>query len=266
MDNLVEKLKEFGINSYEAKVYLALLKKAPSTGYEISQLADIPQSRAYDALKSLEVEGVVFSTSEKPQKYSPISSKELTKRFKRKMNSAIDYLEKKLPKSENNYDEPIQSIYGYDSILNKLKEIIQNTNRTLYLEIWSEDFKRVESLITAAYNRGVEIKITGFDNFDYPFGLVYKHDNSTETERKTGSRMIYVIADNEETLLGRIETRAIWTQNKDIAYLVKEFIIHEMYLLDVYDRFPEQLKYFYGAGFKKLKDKISDKKNVYNIR
>jgi hypothetical protein len=37
-----------------------------------------------------------------------------------------------------------------------------------------------------------------------------------------------------------------------------------MYLLDVYARFPEQLKYFYGVGFKKLKDKILDKKSSYD--
>lgn len=107
MDNLVEKLKEFGFNSYEAKVYIALLKKYPATGYEISQIADIPQARAYDALKSLESEFIVFSTNEKPQKYTPISPKELTKRFKRKINSTIDYLEKKLPNVKENYNEPI---------------------------------------------------------------------------------------------------------------------------------------------------------------
>ena len=68
MDNLIEKLKELGFNSYEAKVYIALLKKYPATGYELSQISDIPQSRAYDALKSLESEGIVFSSNDKPQK------------------------------------------------------------------------------------------------------------------------------------------------------------------------------------------------------
>ncbi len=29
-----------------------------------------------------------------------------------------------------------------------------------------------------------------------------------------------------------------------------------MYLIDINERFPEQLKYFYGSGLKKLKDKI----------
>jgi len=264
MNTLVQKLKEFGLNSYEAKVYLALLKKYPATGYEISQIADIPQVRAYDALKSLDAECIVFSTNEKPKKYSPISPKELTLRFKRKMNSSIDFLEKKLPKINENFNEPIQSIFGYETVLDKLKEIVSNAKDSIYLEIWSADFKQIESLVTQAYDRGVNIKIVGYDNFDYIFGMVYLHEGAKETVNLTKSRLIFALADNKESLFGRIENQAVWTKNPDIAFLLKEFLVHDMYLLDVYQKFPEQLRYFYGPGFKKLKDKILDKKSPYN--
>ena len=72
MDELVEKLKELGFNSYEARVYIALLKKYPATGYEISKLADIPQARAYDTLKALESAQIVISSKNKPITYTPI--------------------------------------------------------------------------------------------------------------------------------------------------------------------------------------------------
>ena len=121
MEDIVEKLKEFGFNSYEAKVYIALLKKYPATGYEVSQIADIPQSRAYDALKSLVSSKVAFSTDSKPQKYTPISPKELTQRYKRKMVSTIEYLEKKLPDVREDYSEPIHMVGDYEKILNKIK-------------------------------------------------------------------------------------------------------------------------------------------------
>ena len=81
MDNLVDKLKELGFNSYEAKVYIALLKKYPATGYEVSQIADIPQSRAYDALKSLVINKIAFSTDDKPQKYTPITPKRINSKI-----------------------------------------------------------------------------------------------------------------------------------------------------------------------------------------
>jgi sugar-specific transcriptional regulator TrmB len=265
MDSLVEKFKEFGFNSYEAKVYLALLKKYPATGYEVSQLANIPQARAYDALKSLEGENIVYSTNEKPQKYSPISPKELTQRFRRKLNYSIDFLEKKLPEVKEDYNEPIHNIAGYENILKKVQELIKSTKKDLYIELWSTDFKRLEPFLTEAYDRGVNIKLVGYDNIEYYCGLVYKHDGAKEIENYTGSRMIYLLSDNKECLFGRIETAVLWTQNAEIVFLLKEFIVHDMYLLDVYNNFPEQLKYFYGSGFKKLKEKVLDKTSGLNI-
>lgn len=265
MDDIVEKLKQFGFNSYEAKVYIALLKKYPATGYEISQMADIPQPRAYDALKSLEAESIVFSTKEKPQRYTPISSKELTQRFKRKINSTIDYLEKKLPNVKEDYNEPINAITGYENIIGKIKEIIQNAKDSLYIELWTADYKQIENELSDAYDRGVDIKIVGYGNLHTMYGTVYTHDGAAEIEHATGSRMIYLLADNMEAVLGRIEKQVVWTKNHDITFLLKEFIVHDMYLLDVYGNFPEQLRYFYGAGFKKLKDKVLDKKSTYGI-
>ena len=97
MSDLIEKLKEIGFNTYEAKVYVSLLKKYPATGYEVAKLADIPQARAYDTLKALETDSIVTSSSTKPITYTPIRPNELTKRYRRKINSTLDFLDKKLP-------------------------------------------------------------------------------------------------------------------------------------------------------------------------
>ena len=48
----------------------------------------------------------------------------------------------------------------------------------------------------------------------------------------------------------------IWTKNKSIVFLIKEFIVHDMYLIDVEENLVEQMKYIYGKGFKRLKDKV----------
>lgn len=263
MDELIENLKSLGFNSYEAKVYLALLKKYPATGYEVSQIADIPQSRAYDTLKSLVNSGFVFSNDSKPQTYSPISPKELTQRFKRKINSTIDYLEKKLPDVKDDYNEPIHTIPGYDVAIDKIKEVINNAKHSLFMLLWAADYSRLEKEIAQAYDRGVNIKIVGYDNLKTVYGLVYSHLGARDVERSIGGRLLYLCADSCETVFGRIEHRIIWSKNEDIAFLLKEYIMHEMYLLDVYEHFPEQLRYFYGAGFKKLKDKVSDKDSCY---
>ena len=265
MNDVIESLKELGLNSYEAKVYIALLKKYPATGYEVAKLADIPQSRAYDTLKSLETAKIVSSTGEKPQTFIPIKPKDLTKRYRRKFESNLDFLEKKLPDVKNDYNDPIHPVSGISEIREKMTEIIKSAKSDIYLEIWSHDFKYIEQYLFDAYNSVLYIKIVGYDTFQVPFGTVFKHKNGRELELSLGGRMVFLLADNTEGLFGKSESKAIWTKNPQIVFLLKEFIVHDMYLLDIEDSFPEQLKYFYGAGLKKLKDKILSKNSKYNI-
>lgn len=265
MNDIIESLKEIGLNTYEAKVYVALLKKYPATGYEIAKLADIPQSRAYDTLKALETAKIVSGSGEKPQTFIPVKPKELTKRFRRKIEANIDFLEKKLPDVKSDYNEPVHSISGAYEIREKLIEIIKSAKNDIYIEVWSNDFKYIEQHLFDAYHRGLDIKIVGYDNVQCPFGTVFSHKNGREIEHSLGGRMIFLIADNTEGLFGKVENKVIWTKNTDVVFLLKEFIVHDMYLLDIEDNFPEQLKYFYGAGLKKLKDKILSRNSKYNI-
>jgi len=261
MDKIIESLKELGFNTYESKVYLALLKKYPATGYEISQIADIPQSRAYDTLKALEKEKIVVASNSKPVTYTPIKPTELTQRFKRKVNSTLEFLNKSLPNVKEDYTEPILSISGSANIREKVAEIIKNSKKEIYMEIWSQDFKFIELYLRDAYDRGVEVKIVGYDNFQSNFGLVFEHGSAKEIEASLGGRMIILAADNEEGIIGNTGSQsenvnAIWTKNTGIVFLIKEFIVHDMYLLDVEKNLSEQMKIVYGKNLKGLRDKI----------
>lgn len=273
MADLVEKLKEIGFNSYEAKVYIALLKKYPATGYEVSKLANIPQSRTYDTLKVLEEKNVVVPTDTKPVSYTPIKPKQLLASYQKRMNSTINYLEKHLPEVKDNYTEPVITISGKLNIENKIREVIQNAKREIYLEIWSQDFKIFEQDLLNAYNRNVEIRIVGYDNFSSRFGMVFEHAFAKDIEMSLGGRMIAIATDDNEGLVGKVssfkdelfDTNVIWTKNKSIVFIIKEFIVHDMYLIDVEENLVEQMKYIYGKGFKRLKDKVLGANSLYMI-
>ena len=273
MADLVEKLKEIGFNTYEAKVYIALLKKYPMTGYEAAKIANIPQARTYDTLKALEEKGVVAPSNTKPVSYTPIKPKQLLSSYQRKMNSTITYLEKHLPEVKNDYNEPIITITGIQNIRNKVLEVIQNAKREIYMEVWSQDFKFFEQELLNAYNRNVEIRIVGYDNFSSKFGLVFEHAFARDIEMSLGGRMVIIAADDSEGVVGKIssykneaeDTNIIWTQNKSIVFIIKEFIVHDMYLIDVEENLIEQMKYIYGKGFKRLKDKVLGANSLYMI-
>lgn len=273
MADLIEKLKEIGFNTYEAKVYIALLKKYPATGYEVAKNANIPQSRTYDTLKALEIKNIVVATNTKPISYIPIKPKQLISGYQKKINSTINYLDKHLPNVKEDYNEPIITITGKQNIRDKIFEVIRNAKHEIYLEIWSQDYKIFEKELLEAYNRNVEIRIVGYDNFQSRFGLVFEHAFARDIELSLGGRMIIIAADDSEGIVGKISslkndissTNVIWTKNQGIVFIIKEFIVHDMYLIDVEENLVEQMKYIYGKGFKRLKDKVLGSNATYII-
>src|SRR3989338_3408379 len=65
----IKKIKSLGLNTYEAKIWTALLSRGVSTAGELSDIADVPRSRSYDVLESLEKKGFVIMKLGKPIKY-----------------------------------------------------------------------------------------------------------------------------------------------------------------------------------------------------
>ncbi len=204
MDEIVEKLKSIGLNSYEAKIYLALLKKSPATGYEAAKLANIPQSRAYDTLKALEAAQIVIVSSEKPQTFTPVRPKDLTKRFKRKFDMTIDFLEKKLPNVKEMRHEPVLHIDGTEKIIKKVTEIARSAKKEIFFSVHRDDYRYIEPALREAYKRGVEVK------GDYT--------------QKPPAPFLLLSADEVECVYARTKDTALWTKNSDLVFLIKEFI------------------------------------------
>jgi len=89
-EELVEKIKSsFNLNTYEARIWLALLMKGIATAGELADIADIPRSRAYDVLESLEKKGFVIMKLGKPIKYLAVPPNEVVERVKRRYEESM---------------------------------------------------------------------------------------------------------------------------------------------------------------------------------
>lgn len=85
-DELLSKLRRyFDLNLYEVKLWAALLSRGVSTAGELSDIADVPRSRSYDILESLEKKGFVVMKLGKPIKYIAIPPSEVVDRVKKNM-------------------------------------------------------------------------------------------------------------------------------------------------------------------------------------
>ena len=66
----LERLQRLGLTSYEARAYLALLRRDTSTAVETARLANLPRQRVYDVLSSLVEKGLASTRPGKAVKYS----------------------------------------------------------------------------------------------------------------------------------------------------------------------------------------------------
>src|SRR3989344_2362202 len=99
-DDFIKKLKiAFDLNIYEVKIWTALLSKGVSSAGELSDISNVPRSRSYDVLESLEKKGFVVMNLGKPIKYIAVDPREVLERVKKKLEentrkqlAAMDFL------------------------------------------------------------------------------------------------------------------------------------------------------------------------------
>lgn len=82
---IVKKMKDFGLNSYEAKIWAALLSRGVSSAGELSDISNVPRSRTYDVLESLEKKGFIIMKLGKPIKYMAIHPSEVINNIKKRI-------------------------------------------------------------------------------------------------------------------------------------------------------------------------------------
>jgi sugar-specific transcriptional regulator TrmB len=88
--DFLKKIKDFGLNSYEAKIWTALLSRGVSTAGELSDIASVPRSRSYDVLESLEKKGFIIMKIGKPIKYIAVDPEEVVERVKKNVKLEAD--------------------------------------------------------------------------------------------------------------------------------------------------------------------------------
>ena len=72
------------------KIWTALLSRGVSTAGELSDIANVPRSRSYDVLESLEKKGFVVMELGKPIKYLAVPPKEVLENIKKKVEQSAE--------------------------------------------------------------------------------------------------------------------------------------------------------------------------------
>ncbi|MBT5022656.1 TrmB family transcriptional regulator [Candidatus Woesearchaeota archaeon] len=141
----LSKLKDFGLNTYESKLWTALLSRGVSTAGELSDIANVPRSRSYDVLESLERKGFIIMKLGKPIKYVAVAPAEVLERVKRKVQDEA-----------TNHTKILDNLKGSDilSELNTLHdqgvELIEPTDISGALKGRGNLYNHIETMVKSA--------------------------------------------------------------------------------------------------------------------
>ncbi len=181
-DDFLSKLRRyFDLNLYEVKLWTALLSRGVSTAGELSDIADVPRSRSYDVLESLEKKGFVVMKLGKPIKYMAIAPVEVVDRVKKHMHweagekvktlesvrtsETMKELDTLHSQGINLVDPTDVSGYlrGRHNLYNHLEMLMKDAKKSINIMTTSQGFVRkvdsLKPLLEKAKKRGVKIRI-----------------------------------------------------------------------------------------------------------
>lgn len=198
---LVKRIKErFGLNVYESKVWLALISKGIASSSEISTISDVPRSRTYDVLESLEKKGFAIAKIGKPTKYIAVEPIIVLEKLK---NNVQKEAEEKISMIENLKDS--KEYKDLENLHNSATSLIKKEELSSVVRGRANIFAHLKTLLNKA-KKNVVICVPAWEIKEKPRN--FKEVFSKIKEKKISSKIL------------------IYGNDEDIQQINKEFGIN----------------------------------------
>lgn len=243
-DDLLSKLRRhFDLNLYEVKLWTALLSRGVSTAGELSDIADVPRSRSYDVLESLEKKGFVVMKLGKPIKYIAIPPSEVVDRVRKNMNVEAQEKVRRLEQVKGspvleeletlhttgiNLVDPAEMsgcLRGRNNVYNHLDFLIKDAKKSINIMTSEKGFlRKMEGLrasLEKAKKRGVKIRIA----------VPLTKDNRRIADSLKG------VADIKHN--DKVSSRFVTVDSKDLVFMtMDDKDVHPSYDIGVWVKTP----------------------------
>lgn len=229
-----DSLKNIGLNLYERKLWVALLARGSSTAGELSEIADVPRSRAYDVLQSLAEKGFVVVQEGKPIRYVAIAPEEALERAKKKLEEdfkttqvRIDELKESIVLRELNEvhqkglklilpEDMTGALKGKYSVLQQSNSMFKDAKEKINIlttpEGLNEIFESHFEILKKAKEKGVDIKIATTSD----------EKNADAIKALSGVAEIRNIDEKEVPIVGRFAV----VDGKELVFSLTDMKVH----------------------------------------
>lgn len=243
-EELLSQLRRyFDLNLYEVKLWAALLSRGVSTAGELSDIADVPRSRSYDVLESLEKKGFVVMKLGKPIKYIAIPPTEVVDRVRKNMQTDAQEKVKRLESVKgSDLLQELETLHnngislvdpadissclrGRNNLYNHLDLLIKDAQKTVNIMTTEKGFlRKVEGLrasLEKAKKKGVKIRIAA----------------PLTKENKTVADSLKGLAELKHS--SKINSRFMTVDGKDLVFMMlDDKDVHPSYDIGIWVKTP----------------------------
>jgi len=149
-------LRQLGLNQYESKAYYALSHYGSHTAGELSERAELPRPRIYDVLTRLQDKGFVAIQQGRPVRYASLPISEAVKTVKKQRESSlldelkkIEELGKELQTRTRGsqvqlapLEETVWTLRGREAIYSKMASMISSAKKHVVISSDAEGIMR----------------------------------------------------------------------------------------------------------------------------
>jgi sugar-specific transcriptional regulator TrmB len=162
----IEQLEQFGLSTYAARTFVALVGLGPGTAKDVSRTADVPRTRVYDAVDELRARGMVDVQQSSPKEFWAISAETAGRKFEREMThrtgvltTALNELE---PAQHIEEQQGVWTVEGQAAVTDRVLEFVDGaTDEIVYMTVEDLLTEDVVDGLRAAAERGVTISLGG---------------------------------------------------------------------------------------------------------
>jgi sugar-specific transcriptional regulator TrmB len=213
-------LSPFGLSDYESKAYIALVALGPTSANLVAQVAQIPRTSAYKALKRLALKRFVIEQKGRPVSFAPVDPSQLADTLAAKVKESFGKISRvKDLLSERGVPQLVYTIMGKERVLDKIGEMLDKSAHTLVMSSPSISVIRhkLGKRFTNAVSRGVNVTV-----ITSPF---VKAPQGVKVIRRKGLIATDVISDGKTALLAAPDLSACgYTDNETLSRHLEDFL------------------------------------------
>jgi sugar-specific transcriptional regulator TrmB len=165
----VDQLKRLGLSTYAARTFVALTSLNAGTAQDVSDVADVPRTRVYDAVEELRELGLVDVQQSTPKRFWAISAETAGRHFEKeythRVRSLRDALETLSSGTRPTEQRGVWTVSGSEPIADRIVEFVDAAEEeVVYMTVEELLTDEIAESLRRASDRGVSIRLAEMAN------------------------------------------------------------------------------------------------------